>query len=212
LPVVPTCNIGILVSGRGSNMQAIIRAIELGKIKGAKVRVVISDRSDAKALEWARERGIDAVWLDPAKVATRLDYDNALSATLRERGVTPNRGLVLLAGFMRLLSPEFVDSFRGRIMNIHPSLLPSFPGLRAQSQALEHGAKVSGCTVHFVVPEVDSGPIILQSPVNVAEDDTEGSLSERILKEEHRIYPLAVGLFVERRLKIKGRKVAILKK
>jgi phosphoribosylglycinamide formyltransferase 1 len=212
LPVVPTCNLGILVSGRGSNMLAIIRAIEGGKIKGAKVKVVISDRSDAKALESAREHGIDAVWLDPAKAATRVDYDNALSATLRERGVTPSRGLVLLAGFMRLLSPEFVDSFRGRIMNIHPSLLPSFPGLSAQRQALEYGAKVSGCTVHFVVPEVDSGPTILQSPVNVSEDDTEASLSERILKEEHRIYPLAVRLFVEGRLKIRGRKVAILKK
>jgi phosphoribosylglycinamide formyltransferase-1 len=212
LPVVPTCNLGILVSGRGSNMLAIIRAIERGEIRGAKVKVVISDRSDAKALESARKHGIDAVWLDPAKAATRLEYDNGLSVALREKGVTPSSGLVVLAGFMRLLSPEFVDSFRGRIMNVHPSLLPSFQGLRAQEQALEHGAKVSGCTVHFVVPEVDSGPIILQSPVKVAEDDTEESLSERILKEEHRIYPLAVKLFVEGRLKTKGRKVAILKK
>jgi phosphoribosylglycinamide formyltransferase-1 len=212
LPVVPTCNLGILVSGRGSNMLAIIRAIERGEIRGAKVKVVISDRSDAKALESARKHGIDAVWLDPAKAATRLEYDNGLSVALREKGVTPSSGLVVLAGFMRLLSPEFVDSFRGRIMNVHPSLLPSFQGLRAQEQALEHGAKVSGCTVHFVVPEVDSGPIILQSPVKVAEDDTEESLSERILKEEHRIYPLAVKLFVEGRLKIKGRRVAILKK
>jgi phosphoribosylglycinamide formyltransferase-1 len=212
LPIVPTFNLGILVSGRGSNMLAIIRAIERGKIKGAKVRVVISDRREAKALESARKHGIDAVWLDPAKAATRLDYDRGLSATLREKGVTPSSGLVVLAGFMRLLSPEFVDSFRGRIMNIHPSLLPSFQGLRAQRQALEHGAKVSGCTVHFVVPEVDSGPIILQSPVKVKEGDTEESLSERILKEEHRIYPIAVKLFVEGSLKIKGRKVAILKK
>jgi phosphoribosylglycinamide formyltransferase-1 len=193
-------------------MLAIIRAIERGEIRGAKVKVVISDRSDAKALESARKHGIDAVWLDPAKAATRLEYDNGLSVALREKGVTPSSGLVVLAGFMRLLSPEFVDSFRGRIMNVHPSLLPSFQGLRAQEQALEHGAKVSGCTVHFVVPEVDSGPIILQSPVKVAEDDTEESLSERILKEEHRIYPLAVKLFVEGRLKIKGRKVGILKK
>jgi len=193
-------------------MLAIIRATERGKIRGAKVKVVISDRGDAKALESARRHGIDAVWLDPARAATRLDYDNGVSATLREKGVTPSGGLVVLAGFMRLLSPEFVDSFRGRIMNIHPSLLPSFPGLRAQQQALEHGAKVSGCTVHFVVPEVDSGPIILQSPVNVVEGDTEESLSERILKEEHRIYPLAVKLFVEGRLKTRGRKVAILEK
>jgi phosphoribosylglycinamide formyltransferase-1 len=212
LPNVPTCNLGILVSGRGSNMLAIVRAIERGKIKGARVRVVISDRSDAKALESARKHGIEAVWLDPAKAATRLDYDNAISAMLREKGVTQSGGLVLLAGFMRLLSPEFVDSFRGRMMNIHPSLLPSFPGLRAQKQALEHGAKVSGCTVHFVVPEVDSGPIILQSPVKVEEGDSEESLSERILKEEHRVYPIAVKLFVDGSLKIKGRKVAILKK
>jgi len=193
-------------------MLAIIQAIERGKIKGAKVRVVISDRGDAKALESARKHGIEAVWLDPAKSPTRLDYDNAITAKLRESGVTPSAGLVVLAGFMRLLSPEFVDSFRGRIINIHPSLLPSFPGLKAQKQALEHGAKVSGCTVHFVVPEVDSGPIILQRPVTVKEGDTEESLSERILKEEHRVYPLAVKLFVEGSLKIKGRKVAILKK
>ena len=192
-------------------MLAIIQAIERGKIKGAKVRVVISDRGDAKALESARKHGIEAVWLDPAKSPTRLDYDNAITAKLRESGVTPSAGLVVLAGFMRLLSPEFVDSFRGRIINIHPSLLPSFPGLKAQKQALEHGAKVSGCTVHFVVPEVDSGPIILQRPVTVKEGDTEESLSERILKEEHRVYPLAVKLFVEGSLKIKGRKVAILK-
>jgi len=191
-------------------MLAIIRAIEGGRIKGAKVRVVISDRRDAKALESARKHGIEAVWLDPARSASRLDYDNGLLATLGENGVTPSAGLVLLAGFMRLLSPEFVGSFSGRIMNIHPSLLPSFPGLRAQQQALEHGAKVSGCTVHFVVPEVDSGPIILQGPVKVEEGDTEKSLSERILKEEHRLYPIAVKLFAEGRLKIKGRKVAIL--
>jgi len=193
-------------------MLAIIRAIERGEIKGAKVRVVISDRLEAKAIESARKHGIEAVWLDPARSATRLDYDHAISEALKDRGVDSRNGLVLLAGFMRLLTPEFVGSFKGRIMNIHPSLLPSFPGLRAQKQALEHGAKVSGCTVHFVVPEVDSGPIILQSPVKVVEGDTEESLSERILKEEHRIYPLAVRLFVERRLKIEGRRVAILKK
>jgi len=193
-------------------MLAIVRAIERGKIKGAEVRVVISDRRDAKALESARRHGIEAVWLDPAKAASRLEYDNGLAATLREKGVTPSSGLVVLAGFMRLLSPEFVDSFSGRMMNIHPSLLPSFPGLWAQRQALEYGAKVSGCTVHYVVPEVDSGPIVLQSPVRVEEGDTEESLSKRILKEEHRLYPIAVRLFVERRLKIKGRKVAILRK
>jgi len=193
-------------------MLAVIRSIERGQIKGAKVAVVISDRRDAKALETARRHGVNAVWVDPAGDATRLEYDNKLLATLRERGVTPRGGLVVLAGFMRLLSPGFVDAFRGRIMNVHPALLPSFPGLRAQAQALEYGVKVSGCTVHFVVPEVDSGPVILQSAVKVAEGDTPDSLSARILKQEHLIYPLAVKLFVEGRLKIEGRRVVISKK
>jgi phosphoribosylglycinamide formyltransferase 1 len=131
---------------------------------------------------------------------------------LKEKGVTPKSGLLLLAGFMRLLSPELVDAFRGRIMNVHPALLPSFPGLRAQQQAIEHGVKVSGCTVHFVVPEVDSGPIILQSAVKVEDGDSPDGLAARILKQEHRIYPLAVKLFVEGRLKIEGRRVLIRKK
>jgi phosphoribosylglycinamide formyltransferase 1 len=209
LPPSPACNLGILVSGRGSNMLAIIRAVEKGRIKGAKIGVVISDKGDAKALQVARRHGIDAVWIDPAGAPSRLDYDNKLLATLRERWVAPSGGLVLLAGFMRLLSPEFVDAFKGRIMNIHPALLPSFPGLRAQGQALDYGVKVSGCTVHFVVPEVDSGPIILQGAVRVEERDTLESLSARILKEEHRLYPLAVRLFVEGRLKIEGRRVVI---
>jgi phosphoribosylglycinamide formyltransferase-1 len=193
-------------------MLAIIRAIERGQIKGAKVAIVISDRGGAKALEAARKHGIQAVWLDPLGSATRAEYDGKLLATLRERGVTPSNGLVVLAGFMRLLSPGFVEAFRGRIVNVHPALLPSFPGLRAQEQALEHGVKVSGCTVHFVVPEVDSGPIILQSAVKVEEGDTPDSLSARILKQEHIVYPAAVKLFVEGRLKIKGRKVAVAKK
>jgi phosphoribosylglycinamide formyltransferase 1 len=209
---LPTCNIGILVSGRGSNMLAIIRAIELKRIKGAKVAVVISDRRDAKAVEAAMKHGIEAVWLDPEEAASRQDYDRRLLDILEEKGVTPKGGLLLLAGFMRLLSPEFVEAFRGRIMNIHPALLPSFPGLRAHEQAIEHGVKVSGCTVHFVVPEVDSGPIVLQSAVKVQEGDTPESLSARILKQEHRIYPLAVKLFVEGRLKIEGRRVLIRRK
>jgi len=212
LPTAPPCNLGILVSGRGSNMLAIVRSIERGAIKGAKVSVVISDRRDAKALESALRHGIDAVWLDPAEAASRLDYDMRLLEVLREKGVTSKGGLLLLAGFMRLLTPEFVESFRGRIMNVHPALLPSFPGLKAQQQAMEYGVKVSGCTVHFVVPEVDSGPIILQTAVKVKEGDTPDSLSARILKEEHRIYPLAVKLFVEGRLKIEGRSVVIVRK
>lgn len=206
---MPTCNIGILVSGRGSNMLAIVRAIERKRIKGARVAVVISDKREAKALDSAMRHGLDAVWLDPAEAASRLDYDMRLLDVLRDKGVTPKGGLVLLAGFMRLLSPEFVEAFGGRIMNIHPSLLPSFPGLRAQEQALERGVKVSGCTVHFVVPEVDSGPIVLQRAVKVEEADTPESLAARILRQEHVIYPLAVRLFVEGRLKIEGRKVLI---
>ena len=193
-------------------MLAIVRSIERGRIEGAKVTVVISDMADAKALDAARKHGIDSIWLDPAGAGTRLDYDRRLLATLKEKGVEPEGGLVVLAGFMRLLSPAFVDAFRGRILNIHPALLPSFPGLRAQEQAVEHGVKVSGCTVHFVVPEVDSGPIVLQSAVKVEDGDTPESLSARILRHEHRIYPLAVKLFVEGRLKIKGRKVVIARK
>jgi len=205
-------NIGILVSGRGSNMLAIIRAIERKEVKGAKVAVVISDRRDAKALETAMAHGVEAVWLDPEEAASRLDYDMRLLDVLKEKGVAPKEGLVLLAGFMRLLSPEFVEAFRGRIMNVHPSLLPSFPGLRAQEQALDRGVNVSGCTVHFVVPEVDSGPIILQRAVKVEDGDTPETLSARILRQEHVIYPLAVKLFVEGRLKIEGRKVLIRRK
>jgi phosphoribosylglycinamide formyltransferase-1 len=211
LPNSQPCNLGILVSGRGSNMLAIIRSVERGRIKGAKVSVVISDRRDAEAMASARKHGIDAVWVDPSGAAGRSGYDRRLLAALKEGGVTANSGLVVLAGFMRVLSPAFVDSFRGRIMNVHPALLPSFPGLKAQEQALEYGAKVSGCTIHFVVPEVDSGPIILQRAVKVEDGDTPDSLSARILREEHRIYPLAVKLFVEGRLKIEGRRVVIVR-
>ncbi len=193
-------------------MLAIIRAIERGGIKGARVAVVISDKRDARALKSALSHGIEAVWLDPAEAASRLDYDMRLLDVLRDKGVTTKGGLVALAGFMRLLSPEFVDAFKGRIINIHPALLPSFPGLRAQEQALEYGVKVSGCTVHFVVPEVDSGPIILQGAVKVEEGDSPESLSARILRQEHRLYPLAVKLFVEGRLKIEGRRVVIARK
>jgi phosphoribosylglycinamide formyltransferase 1 len=190
-------------------MLAVIRAVERGYMKGVKVRAVVSDNSGAKALEVAREHGIESVWLDPTKAATKEDYDRMLLAALKERGVRPRNGLVVLAGFMRVLSPVFVEAFRNRIMNIHPALLPSFPGLRANEQATAHGVKVSGCTVHFVVPEVDSGPIILQKAVKVEEGDTPESLAARVLKQEHRILPLAIKLFAEGRLQIQGRKVVI---
>jgi phosphoribosylglycinamide formyltransferase-1 len=190
-------------------MLAVIRAVERGYMKGVKVRAVVSDNAGAKALEVAREHGIESVWLDPTKAATKEDYDRMLLAALKERGVRPRNGLVVLAGFMRVLSPVFVEAFRNRIMNIHPALLPSFPGLRANEQAMAHGVKVSGCTVHFVVPEVDSGPIILQKAVKVEEGDTPESLAARVLKQEHRILPLAIELFAEGRLQIQGRKVVI---
>jgi len=202
------CHIGVLVSGRGTNMVAIVRAVERRYIKGADVRVVISDNGDAKALVSARRHGLEAVFVDPSGRG-REAYDRLLLDELLKRGVTPDQGLVALAGFMRILSPFFVKAFKNRIMNIHPALLPSFPGLRAQEQALERGVKVSGCTVHFVVPEVDSGPIILQKAVKVEERDTPETLASRILRQEHRAYPLAVKLFVEGRLSVVGKKVQV---
>jgi len=202
------CRIGILVSGRGSNMLSIIRAVERGYIEGARVGVVISDNREARALATARRHGVDAVFVDPTG-QRREEYDRVLLGELRDRGVTPDGGLVVLAGFMRILSPYFVNAFRNRIMNIHPALLPSFPGLRAQEQALEHGVKVSGCTVHLVVPDVDSGPIIAQRAVKVEEGDTAETLAARILKQEHAVYPLAIKLFVEGKLTIAGRKVKV---
>jgi phosphoribosylglycinamide formyltransferase-1 len=204
--------IGVLASGRGTNLQAIIDAIKSGYIKNAEIKVVISDRADAYALERARAASIPAVYLDPTPYkGRREEYDSLIIKTLIDHGVTPEEGLVLLAGYMRILSPMFIQRYRMRILNIHPSLLPAFPGLRAQKQALEYGVKYTGCTVHFADEEVDKGPIILQAVVPVYDDDTEETLSERILKEEHRIYPEAVKLFVEGRLKIEGRKVKIIK-
>ncbi|MDG6915395.1 MAG: phosphoribosylglycinamide formyltransferase [Nitrososphaerota archaeon] len=190
-------------------MLAILRAVEAGRVGGARVAVVLSDRPGARALKVAERRGVPAVWVDPKGAASREDYDKKLAAALEAAGVSPGKGLVLLAGFMRLLSPWFVKRFGGRLMNVHPSLLPSFPGLDAQRQALEHGVKVAGCTVHFVVPEVDAGPIVAQAAVRVEPTDTEETLAARILAQEHRIYPLAVKLFVEGRLKIEGRRVVI---
>lgn len=196
--------VGVLVSGRGSNLEAILKAVGKGVIKGAEVSVVISNMPDARALGVARRYGVQTVAL-PSEGVAREDYDGMLVEALRRHGVEPGKGLVLLAGYMKMLSKYFVELYQGRIMNIHPSLLPSFPGLNAQRQALEYGVKVSGCTVHFVVPEVDAGPIILQKAVEIHRGDTEETLALRILRQEHRIYPQAVKLFVEGRLKIEGR-------
>lgn len=197
-------HVGVLVSGRGSNLQSIIDAVEEGRLH-ARVRVVLSDREDAFGLERARKHGIASHWVDPSLHGSREEYDRAVAAGLREADVE----LVVLAGFMRILSPSFVEGFRNRIMNIHPALLPSFPGLHVQAKALEHGARFSGCTVHFVDTGVDTGPIIIQACVPVLDGDTEESLSERILRQEHRIYPRAIQLYAEGRIKVKGRRVFI---
>jgi phosphoribosylglycinamide formyltransferase 1 len=196
--------VGVLVSGRGSNLQALLDACAAPEFP-ARVVVVISDREHAPALQRARAAGIEAVWINPKDFATRESFDLTLVRELEKRQV----GLVCNAGFMRILSPVYVQAFAGRALNIHPSLLPAFPGLHAQRQALEHGAKVAGCTVHFVDEAVDAGPIVLQAAVPVEPDDTEETLSARILKEEHRIYPNAVRLFAEGRLQIVGRRVIV---
>jgi phosphoribosylglycinamide formyltransferase-1 len=199
--------LGVLASGRGSNLQAIIDAIEAGRL-AARLAAVISDRPDAQALDRARSHGTKAVFVDPKAYPGREAFDRALLQALEEHRVE----LVCLAGFMRILSPVVIRAFRGRIMNIHPALLPAFPGLHAQRQALEHGVKVAGATVHFVDDGVDTGPIILQAAVPVREDDTEDTLSARILAEEHQLYPSAIQLFGEGRLSIVGRRVRILER
>jgi phosphoribosylglycinamide formyltransferase-1 len=197
-------NLGVLVSGRGSNLQSIIDAVEEGRLE-ASLRIVLSDREDAFGLERARKHGIDVEWVDPSPHAGREDYGRAVVAKLREADVE----LVVLAGFMRILSPLFVESFKNRIMNIHPALLPSFPGLHVQQKAIDHGARFSGCTVHFVDTGVDTGPIIIQAAVPVLDGDTEESLSGRILKQEHRVFPKAIQLYAEGRIRVRGRRVFI---
>lgn len=194
--------LGVLVSGRGSNLQAIIDASEAGAID-ASVAIVISDVADARGLELARRQGIEAVFVDPRLHTTSEDFDATVIDLLRKH----EGDLVCLAGFMRLLSPHFIREYQNRIMNIHPALLPAFAGLHAQRQALRYGAKVSGCTVHFVDEGVDTGPIIIQAVVPVLDEDTEETLSARILTHEHRIYPRAIQLFAAGRLEIRGRRV-----
>lgn len=195
----------MLLSGRGSNFISIKKKIDEGGING-EIAVVISNKADAKGLEFAREQGLNTVFVNPKEFDGREAYDRELVRILRENGVE----LVCLAGFMRIISPYFVSEFRNRILNIHPSLLPSFKGLDAQKQAFEYGVKFAGCTVHFVDEEMDHGSIILQAVVPVMQDDDDHSLSERILKEEHRIYPEAVALFCGDRLKVEGRKVFVI--
>lgn len=194
--------LGVLASSRGSNLQAIIDASEAGTIDAAVV-LVISNAAEAYALERARRRGIEATFIDPSLHNTSEDFDAAVLDLLRKREVE----LVCLAGYMRLLSPLLVEAYKNKIMNIHPALLPAFPGLHAQYKALQYGVKLSGCTAHFVDEGVDTGPIIIQAVVPVLDDDTEEVLSARILAYEHRIYPRAIQLFSEGRLEIRGRRV-----
>ena len=193
--------LGILLSGRGSNFRAIADAIESKKLD-AEIAVVISNRENAPGIEHARERGLNAVVL-PSKNLDREIYDRVLVQELRQNNVE----LVVLAGFMRILSGYFLEAFPHRILNIHPSLLPAFPGLDAQHQALQHGVKFSGCTVHFVDEGLDSGPIVAQAVVPVLDNDTAETLAARILHEEHRIYPEASGLSLSGRYRMEGRRI-----
>jgi phosphoribosylglycinamide formyltransferase 1 len=196
--------VAVLVSGRGSNLEALLEATRRPGFP-ARVVLVVSDRERARALERAAAYGVPSVFLNPKDFGDRDTYDAALSRVLEEHRI----GLVCLAGFMRILGRAFVRAWHGRLMNIHPSLLPAFPGLHPQRQALDAGARISGATVHFVDEGVDTGPIVLQSSVPVEADDTEETLAARILVEEHRLYSQAVRLFAEGRLRIAGRKVVV---
>jgi phosphoribosylglycinamide formyltransferase-1 len=194
--------IGVLLSGRGSNFEALASSVASGRIPNAEIAIALSNREDARGIEKARALGIDARVIS-SKGLEREAYDKLVIAALQEKGVD----LVCLAGYLRLLSPQFVAAFHNRILNIHPSLLPAFPGLEAQRQALEHGVKYSGCTVHFVDENLDAGPIVLQACVPVEDSDTPETLSERILREEHRIYADAVRIVLEGKFRIEGRRV-----
>src|ERR1700747_2160586 len=194
--------IGVLLSGRGSNFLALAESVAAGRIPDAEIAIVVSNREGAPGIEKAKERGI-ASRVIPSKGLEREAYDRQVVAVLNEHNVD----LVCLAGYMRLLSSYFVAAFPNRILNIHPSLLPSFPGLESQRQALEYGVKFAGCTVHFVDENLDAGPIVLQAAVPVRDDDTEETLSTRILREEHRIYSEAVKMLLEGKFKIEGRRV-----
>ncbi|UCD19440.1 MAG: phosphoribosylglycinamide formyltransferase [candidate division WOR-3 bacterium] len=197
-------NIGVLVSGRGSNLEAIIKNIENGTLQ-ANLACVISDNKDARALQITRDHGFKAIWLDPGPKKTWLlpEYEETYVKTLKEHNVD----LVCLAGFMRIIKKPLLDAFKGRILNIHPALLPSFPGLDVQRKAIEYGVKFSGCTVHFVTEDVDAGAIVTQAVVPVLDDDTSETLAARILKEEHRIYTEAINIVLSGNYKINGRRV-----
>jgi phosphoribosylglycinamide formyltransferase-1 len=197
--------IAVFLSGRGSNFTAIREAILRGDIN-ADIGLVFSNKEDAPGLGKAREWGLETLALNPKLFATREDYDRAIIGQLGERRID----LVCLAGYMKVLTPELCDAFKHRLVNIHPALLPAFPGLHVQQKAIDWGVRFSGCTVHFVAAEVDMGPIILQAVVPLLQDDTEETLAARILVEEHRVYPEAVRLYFEGRIEVRGRRVFIL--
>ena len=201
LPPPPPSRLGVLISGRGSNLQAIIDAVASGQLQ-ATIALVVSNRADAQGLQRARDAGIEALHVCPRDYPDRQRYDAAIVDLLRKRDVD----LVCLAGFMRLVGPPLLEAFPQRILNVHPSLLPSFPGLDAQRQALEHGVRVTGATVHLVTSELDGGPIILQAPVDILADDTVDSLSARVLIQEHRLYPEAIRIVLEGGWRVDGRR------
>jgi phosphoribosylglycinamide formyltransferase-1 len=196
--------LGALASGGGTNLQSIIDRCADGSLN-AEIVLVVSNNPGAGALDRARQAGIPCLCIDHREFADREEFDRAVVAALQEAGVE----LVVLAGFMRIISGVFIEAFPNRIMNIHPALLPAFPGLHVQRQALEYGARFTGCTVHFVDGGIDTGPIVIQAVVAVLDDDTDESLAARILQQEHRIYPRAIQLFAEGRLRIEGRRVRI---
>jgi len=196
--------IGILASGRGSNFQSIIDSIESGNLS-AKIAILITDKSDAYAIERASKHNIETLIIKPSDFSDKNEYYSHIAVELKKRNV----GLVVLAGFMRVVGKALIDQFPDRVINIHPALLPSFPGLHGHKDAIDYGVRISGCTVHFADEGVDTGPIIMQAAVPAYHDDTEDTLSERILKQEHRIYPYVIKLFAEGKISIDGRKVTI---
>jgi len=199
--------LGILISGRGSNMEAILKAVKNKKIP-IKPAIVISNISNARGLKIAKKLGVDTDVIDSKGFkGTRWDYDKKIIKVLQKNGVTPTNGLICLAGFMRIISPQFIRKYRNKILNMHPALLPAFSGLNAQKQAIDYGAKYSGCTVHFVDDGVDTGPIIIQSVVKISKNDTEETLAKKILRQEHKIYPEAVKLLAQKKIRVYGRKI-----
>ena len=199
-----TGRVAVLLSGRGSNFLALLAAVREGRID-ARIALVLSNKADAPGLAAAGEAGLETLFLDPKLFTSKEDYDAAIVRELEARDID----LVCLAGYMKILTPVFCRAFKDRILNIHPALLPAFPGLHVQQRALDWGVRFSGCTVHFVAEEVDAGPIVLQAVVPVLQDDTEETLAARILVEEHKIYPEAVRLYFEGRIEIRGRRVFI---